>query len=89
MRDAVPEPDTWTWPDAYEVEPMTLSEALTAERERQNLTPYELAKRCGMSAARLTDILTGATANPGLLTVCRVLAALGRDLKWLHKEMET
>ena len=62
---------------------MTVFKALSAERERQGISLYELGKRTGTSPARVSDILDGTTANPGILTVARVLDALGKDLKWL------
>jgi transcriptional regulator with XRE-family HTH domain len=46
----------------------------------------ELAKRAGMSAGRVHGILTGATPNPGVLTVQKVLAALGKSLAWLERK---
>lgn len=60
---------------------------LEMERERQGLSVYELAKRSEMSAGRVHDILDGTTANPGILTLARVLAALGRNLAWLERAM--
>ena len=66
--------------------PATLAAALDAERERQGLTVYRLAKDSGMSAGRLHAILDGTTANPGILTVGAVLSALGKSLTWLDRE---
>lgn len=39
-----------------------------------------------MSAGRLTAILDGTTANPGILTVRKVLASLGKSLAWLERQ---
>lgn len=66
---------------------MTLAEALSAERDRQGLATNALAARAGMSAGQATRVLTGATANPGFLTVLALLAALGKDLKWLQRQL--
>lgn len=62
----------------------TLAETLDAERQAQALSLNELARRAALSPGRVHAILTGGTPNPGILTVLRVLAALGRDLRWLH-----
>lgn len=40
----------------------------------------EIARRSGMSPAGLSDILNGHRPNPGILTVRRVLDAIGRTL---------
>jgi transcriptional regulator with XRE-family HTH domain len=62
---------------------MTLATVLDAERKRQELTVYRLAKDSGMSAGRLAAILDGTTANPGILTVAAVVAGLGQSMAWL------
>lgn len=66
---------------------MTISEALTAERERQVLSLYKLAQDSGMSAGRVKSILDGDTPNPGILTVIALLAAMGKSLSWLEKQL--
>ena len=66
---------------------MTISEALSAEQKRQGVSVYELAKRSEMSAGRVHGILTGATPNPGVLTVGRLLAAMGKSLAWLERQL--
>jgi transcriptional regulator with XRE-family HTH domain len=66
---------------------MTISQALTAERERQGLSLYKLAQDSGMSAGRVKSILDGDTPNPGILTVIALLAAMGRSLSWLEKQL--
>ena len=66
---------------------MTIADVLTAERERQGLSLNELSRRAGLSAGRVHSILTGATPNPGVLTAARVLAALGKTLGWLEREL--
>ena len=65
---------------------MTIAQALTAERERQGLSLYKLAKDAGTSASRVKSILDGATPNPGLLTVAAILRAMGKSLAWLEKQ---
>ena len=66
---------------------MTVADVLAAERERQELSVNELARRAGMSAGRVHGILTGDTPNPGVLTLARVLDALGKSLAWLEREL--
>ncbi len=65
---------------------MTISEALTAEQQRQGVSIYELAKRSGMSVGRVHGILTGTTPNPGVLTAAKLLTAMGKNLAWLEKQ---
>jgi putative transcriptional regulator len=65
---------------------MTIAEALSAEVERQGVTVYRLAKLTGMSAGRVHGILTGGTVNPGILTVRKLLDALGKSLAWLERK---
>lgn len=71
-----------------EVMATTIAEALTAERERQGLSLYKLAKDAGTSPSRVKSILDGKTPNPGLLTVAAVLKAMGKSLAWLEREMK-
>jgi len=66
---------------------VTVADVLAAERERQELSVNELARRAGMSAGRVHGILTGSTPNPGVLTLDRVLDALGKSLAWLEREL--
>lgn len=65
---------------------MTIAEALTAELARQGVTVYKLAKASEMPASRVHDILNGVTGNPGVLTLQRLLAALGKSLAWLERQ---
>jgi transcriptional regulator with XRE-family HTH domain len=67
---------------------MTIAEALTAERERQGLSLYKLAQDAGTSVARVKSILDGETINPGILTVRAILAAMGKSLAWLERELK-
>jgi transcriptional regulator with XRE-family HTH domain len=67
---------------------VTVAEALSAERAQQGVSINELAARSGMSPGRLHGILTGGTPNPGVLTVSKVLRAMGKDLKWLQKQLD-
>jgi transcriptional regulator with XRE-family HTH domain len=66
---------------------VTLSEALSAERQRQGVSRYELARRTGLPRSRVNAILGGDTPNPGVLTLLKILAALERDLAWLGKQL--
>ena len=65
---------------------VTIADALESERRRQDFTVYRLAKDSGMSAGRLHAILDGTTANPGILTVGKILAVLGKSLGWLERQ---
>jgi len=66
---------------------VTLSEALSAERQRQGVSAYEIARRTGLPRSLVNAILGGETLNPGLLTVLKILAAFERDLAWLGKQL--
>jgi transcriptional regulator with XRE-family HTH domain len=50
-----------------------------AEREAQGLTQSELAARCGVRVATISDI-EGGKASPSLAVALRVLSALGCGL---------
>lgn len=63
---------------------MTIAEALDAERLRLGLSVKELARRAEMRLSVAQSILSGGTQNPGVLTLQKVLCALGQDLTWLH-----
>ena len=52
---------------------------LRAERERQSLSLAEVAKRAGMDPAVLSR-LENKGGNPTLETLCKVAAALGKEL---------
>ena len=65
---------------------VTLAEALDAERVRLGLSVNELAKRAGMRPAAVHDLTTGKTSNPGIATVEKVLAVLGKNLAWLERK---
>ena len=80
---AAEEPIPYRLPAPPGVCVMSLARVLDAERKRQDLSVYRLAKSAGMSAGRLHDILDGTTANPGILTVAAVLAGLGQSMAWL------
>jgi transcriptional regulator with XRE-family HTH domain len=67
---------------------MTIAEALTAAVAGQAVSVYSLAKRTGMSAGRIHAILDGKTPNPGIVTVGRLLAALGLPWKWLDGKVK-
>ena len=74
-------------PTPAEAPPVTVGEALDAERARQGLSLYALGKAAGLSAAHVRAVLTGATPNPGVLTVLAILGGLGRSLCWLDRQM--
>lgn len=67
---------------------MKVAEALESERQRQSLTLYALAKASGMSAGQLQRVLRGETKNPGIETVRTILAAMGKSLTWLDRQLK-
>lgn len=64
-----------------------LAETLDAERQRQEVSVNLLARQSGLSPGRVHAILKGGTPNPGILTVQRLTAVLGKSLGWLEREM--
>lgn len=66
---------------------MTLSEALTAERERQGKSINELAKAARVPVSRAHGVFTGSTPDPRFSTLVKLLAALGKSLAWLEAEL--
>lgn len=67
---------------------MTLAQSLNAEMVRQGLSYNELGRQCGLSAGRTHAILTGINANPGILTVLKILGALNKSLAWLDRQLK-
>lgn len=65
--------------------PPTLAVLFAAERERRGWSEAELARRAGVPQSAVWSILHGATTRPRWDTVLALLAALGRDLMWLHR----
>jgi DNA-binding XRE family transcriptional regulator len=59
-----------------------LAASLKQERERQQLTLADVAKRTGMDQAALSRIENGKNANPTLDTLVRIAAALGKVIRW-------
>lgn len=66
---------------------MTLSQALTAERERQGRTILTVALAAGVPPSRAHGVFTGTTPDPRFSTVAKLLAALGKSFGWLEKKM--
>ncbi len=64
--------------------PGDILRALIAERA-PTATHAEIASKADITPAKLSDILTGKTENPGILTVGRILAAIGADFCRYHK----
>lgn len=65
---------------------MTLSQALTAERERQGKTILTVALAAGVPPSRAHGVFTGTTPDPRFSTVAKLLAALGKSFAWLERE---
>lgn len=66
---------------------MTISQALTAERERQGKTILAVALAAGVPPSRAHGVFTGTTPDPRFSTVTKLLAALGKSFGWLEKRM--
>lgn len=74
--------------------PEAVRRALTEEADCLELTPSAVAhaaRAAGhekVSVGRIRDVLRGATPNPSVGTVTVILHGLGRDWKWLGREVE-
>jgi transcriptional regulator with XRE-family HTH domain len=66
---------------------MKIADALDSERKRQGISVNRLASIAGQSPGRVHSILTGETANAGILTVLSITRALGKSLGWLEKQL--
>ncbi len=66
---------------------MTLSQALTAEREKQSRSILDVARAAGVPVSRAHGVFTGTTPDPRFSTVAKLLAALNKPLAWLEREM--
>ncbi len=67
---------------------MTIATILDAERERQGQSINGLARAAGMQPSQCLRVLNGETLNPGILTVKALLAALGKSLTWLDRQLK-
>ncbi len=65
---------------------MVLSDILTAELDAKGWSINRLARECELRPSSVGDVVSGHTPNPGILTVDKILHALGRDLSWLHRK---
>jgi DNA-binding phage protein len=63
-----------------------LSCVLRGELDAKGWTATHLARESGVPQSRVSELLSGTTADPRLSTVLALLAALGRDLGWLHRQ---
>lgn len=66
---------------------MTISQVLTAERERQGKTILTVALAAGVPPSRAHGVFSGTTPDPRFSTVAKLLGALGRSFGWLEKKM--
>ena len=67
-------------------QPKTLAEVLSAELKARNLSTAEVARQSGVPQSAVWSAVNGASTSPGWLTVLAILAAIGRDLAWLHRQ---
>lgn len=58
---------------------------LLIEERAPDRSHASIAKDAGLTPAKLSDILTGKTESPGILTVQRVLDAIGANFCTYHK----
>ena len=63
----------------------SLPAVIIAEAMTQGLTVAELARRSGLSHSTVDTALA---SDPRFGTVRKLLKGLGRDLRWLHRQLE-
>ena len=56
---------------------MTIAQRLTALLKRQGFSLAEVARSAGMSKQQVHQIVSGERANPGILTVQRIVEGAG------------
>ena len=66
---------------------MTLAQALTAEREKQSRSILDVARAAGVPVSRAHGVFSGETPDPRFSTLSKLVAALGKSLAWLEREM--
>jgi DNA-binding phage protein len=66
---------------------MTLAQVLNAERERQARSILEVARAAGVPVSRAHGVFTGETPDPRFSTLSKLVAALGKSLAWLEREL--
>jgi transcriptional regulator with XRE-family HTH domain len=65
---------------------MTLSDRLRALIRRKGFTINSAAEAAGMERQQVWRIVTGKTVNPGILTVQRIVEAIGGTLGELFED---
>lgn len=64
----------------------SLPAILAAELVAKGWSINRLARAAGLRPSSVGDVVSGHTPNPGVLTLLAILAPLGRDLGWLHRQ---
>jgi hypothetical protein len=64
-----------------------LNRVLYHEWRKYPRTLARLSAECGLGRARIREIFTGVTPNPGVLTLLSLLQGMGRNLAWLEQEL--
>jgi transcriptional regulator with XRE-family HTH domain len=67
---------------------MTLSDRLRRMLDDRGCSISEAARMAGMEKQQTWRIVTGKNTNPGYLTVCRIVDAVGGTMKELHEDEE-
>lgn len=68
-----------------ETEP-TLSSRLSALLRRHGLSMAEVAHSAGMSKQQVHEIVSGKVANPGVLTITRIVEAAGATMAEFYRD---
>lgn len=63
----------------HELDPVVAD--LVSERERQDLSPSEVARLCGWTRQNQYRLESGATSNPGIKTLSKFAEVLGFRLR--------
>ncbi|WOC32898.1 MULTISPECIES: helix-turn-helix domain-containing protein [Caproicibacterium] len=65
-----------------------LKDVIKEEREEQDLSLSELARRCGHAVSTLHAIENGDNTNPSYRTIADICAALGLSLDELEQRIQ-
>lgn len=65
-----------------------LKDVIKEEREKQDLSLSELARRCGHAVSTLHAIESGDNSNPSYRTIADICAALGLSLDELEQRIQ-
>lgn len=88
IADNYYESDDITLPHTERNVNIMLKDVIKEEREKQDLSLSELARRCGHAVSTLHAIESGDNSNPSYRTIADICAALGLSLDELERRTQ-